>query len=199
MKTQKMISHVLRTSMLLAAIHFMSACQGQQETSTKDVKESSVLKTEAQAPNIDIHAAAVMGDLEAVQQHIKAGTDLDMKEPLGGSSPLITAVVFGKTEVAKVLIEAGADLNIKNNEGSTALHSAAFFCRTEIVESLLAKGADKTIKNKLGSTAFQAVAGPFDQVKVVYDFIGKQLGPFGLKLDYSHIKATRPKIAELLK
>jgi len=80
MKTQKMISQVLSTSMLLAAIHFMSACQGQQETSTKDVKESSVLKTKAQAPNIDIHAAAVMGDLEAVQQHIKAGTDLDMKE-----------------------------------------------------------------------------------------------------------------------
>jgi len=199
MKTQKMISHVLRTSMLLAAILSMSACHDQQENSTKETKEFSISKTEVQAPNIDIHAAAVMGDLEAVQQHIKAGTDLDMKEPLGGSSPLITAVVFGKTEVAKVLIEAGADLNIKNNEGSTALHSAAFFCRTEIVETLLAKGADKTIKNKLGSTAFQAVAGPFDQVKVVYDFIGKQLGPFGLKLDYSHIKATRPKIAELLK
>lgn len=200
MKTQKLKSvKMLSTSMLVAAVLTMSACHGQQEKSVKEVIDSSNSKTEVQAPNIDIHAAALMGELEAVQQHIKAGTDINKKEPLGGSTPLITAAVFGKTGVVQALIEAGADLNIRNNEGSTALHSAAFFCRTDIVQALLAKGADTSIKNKMGSTAFQSVAGPFDQVKPIYNFIGKQLGPLGLKLDYTHLETTRPIIAELLK
>lgn len=200
MKTLKMKSgKLLSTSLLVAAVLSMSACHGQQEQTVKEVIDSSIEKTKPQAPNIDIHAAALMGDLEAIQQHIKAGTNLNMKESMGGSTPLITAIVFDKPEVARALIEAGADLNIKNNEGSTALHSAAFFCHTEMVEALLANGADKAIKNKMGSTAFQSVAGSYDQVKPVYEFIGKQLGPLGLKLDYTHLEATRPIIAELLK
>ena len=54
-----------------------------------------------------------------------------------GSTPLIIAATFGKTEVARALIEAGADLGMRNNHGSTPLHVAAFLCRPEIVEAML--------------------------------------------------------------
>jgi uncharacterized protein len=122
-----------------------------------------------------------------------------VKDPFGGSSPLISAAVFGKTEAAKLLLDAGVDINFQNNDGSTALHTAAFFCRPEIIKLLLDKKADKTIKNKFGGTALDNVSGPFAQMKDAYDMMGNVLGPLGLKLDYVYIEKTRPEIAEVLK
>ena len=139
-----------------------------------------------------------MGNLEALQQHIKYGSDLNKKDDYG-STPLIIAATFGKTEIAKALINAGADLNLTSNDGSTPLHTAAFFCRTEIVKALLEKGANKNIKNSYGSTPREAVSTPFENVKGIYDQISKDLGPLGLKLNYTHLEMTRPIIAELLK
>ena len=88
---------------------------------------------------------------------------------------------------------------MKNNEGSTALHAAAFLCREEIVKALLAKGADRNARNNAGSTALDSVAGPFDDVKPIYDLILGVLGPYGLELDYEFTKEARPKIAEILR
>ncbi len=156
-------------------------------------------KTDAQAPDIDIHTAVITGNKEALKQHIAAGSNINEKDPFGGSSPLISAAVFGKTEEAKILIDAGADLNFQNKDGSTALHSSAFFCRPEIVRMLLEKGADKTIVNNFGATPYQTVAGTFAESKNIYDMIGKVLEPMGLKLDYTYIEQTRPQIADMLK
>jgi ankyrin repeat protein len=164
-----------------------------------EIKEhSSISETNIQPPNMDIFTAALFGDLKSVRQHIQAGTDLDEKDAYG-STPLIIAATFGKTEVAKALIEAGADVNVTNNDGATALHSAAFLCRTEIVVALLNNGADKNIKNNYGSTALESISGPFEEAKSIYDQFSKDLGPLGLKLDYEHIKVTRPLIADMLR
>lgn len=151
------------------------------------------------APAVDIHTAVVKGDISAIKQHIAAKSDLNLKEPMGGSTPLISASVFGKTEIAKLLIDAGALLNVQNNEGSTALITAAFFCRPEIVKMLLAHNADKTIKNKYGSTAYDTVKSTFEEAKPFYDMMGSALGPLGLKFDYEYVKKTRPVIASMLK
>ena len=142
--------------------------------------------------------AAALGKTEAAKILTEAGANLNYKN-LDGSTALHTAAVFGKDEIAKILIDAGADLNLMNNDGSTALHTAAFFCRIETVKALLEKGVDKTIKNKTGSTAYEVVEAPFENVKGIYDAIGAGLKPFGIELDYDYIKATRPKIAEMLK
>ncbi len=179
---------------LLAMLLSSGACQDK-----KTAMESNQGKSKAQAPQMDIHTAVVTGNLEAVQMHIAAGTDINTKDPFGGSSPLISAAVFGKSEIAKVLIDAGADINFQNNEGSTALHTAAFFCRPEIVKMLLAKNANRTLKNKYNSTAYENVAGSFSEVKPVYDMMVSALGPMGLKLDYAYLEKTRPEIAAMLK
>jgi ankyrin repeat protein len=155
-------------------------------------------KQENPTPRTSFHLAALQGRIDAVQQHIKAGSDLNEKDEYG-STPLIVAVTFGETEVARALIEAGADMKIANNQGATPLHLAAFFCRTGIVEALLDNGADKTLRNSAGKTAMETVSGPFEDVKGIYDSIGKALMPLGLRLDYERIKTTRPKIAEMLR
>ncbi len=151
-------------------------------------------------PNISLHEAVLQGNLEAVQQHIIAGSDLDEKAPESGASPLISAAVFGEVEIAKALIAAGADVNHRQtSDGGTPLHTAAFFCHSEIVETLLNHGADKNARNGSGHTALESVAGPFDEVMWVYVLLEEALGPAGLKLDYERIQATRPKIAERLR
>ena len=169
---------------------------GNQEVS---IIQESQPTTEFLALNIGLHEAVIQGNAEAIRKHIQAGSDLDETEPSGGSSPLITAAVLGKTKIALLLIEGGADVNFKNKEGSTALHSAAFFCHKEIVEALLANGADKNIRNQAGSTALDAVSGPFETVKGIYEYFQSSLAPIGLKLDYEQIQKDRPIIAEMLK
>ena len=164
----------------------VQACTGQGSTENKT------------KPDVDIHTAVVTDNLDALRKHIEAGTDINERDPFGGSSPLISAAVFGKTEAAAILIEAGADINFQNNDGSTALHSAAFFCRPEIVQALLKAGADKSIKNKFGATPYESVAASFDDVKDAYDMMKTILGPMGLELDYDYIKKTRPEIASML-
>ena len=151
------------------------------------------------APDIGLEEAAMAGNAEAVRQHIAAGTDMNTRNPMSGATPLISAATFGQNETAILLIEGGADLEVKNNEGGTALHIAAFFCREEIVKALLAKGADRTARNSTGATPLDSVAGPFDDVKGIYEFLQMILGPYGLELDYEFIKETRPKIADLLR
>ena len=185
------ITTVISALMLFAYI----GCGNQDESQQQSAESQKTVSV----PKVDLHSAVVLGDLEAIRQHIKAGSDLNVLEPSRASTPLITAAALGKTEAAKILIDAGADLNYQNNDGSTALHTAAFFCRIEIVEALLEKGADKTLKNKTGKTAYEIVSLPFEVIKGAYDAIGAELKPTGIKLDYDRIKAARPKIAEMLK
>lgn len=191
MKTQTIHSLAKATGFALLVV--LTSCSSKENAASGDGKGT------AKAPDIDIHTAVITDNLEAVKQHIAAGSDLNVKDPFGGSSPLISAAVFGKTEAAKLLIDAGVDINFQNNDGSTALHTAAFFCRPEIVKMLLEKSADKTIKNKFGATPLDNVSAPFAQMKDAYDMMGNMLGPMGLKLDYAYLEKTRPEIAEMLK
>lgn len=189
MKNLKTTIQIL--TMLIATV--LAACTG----SGGNASEAGAAT--AEAPAIDIHTAVITDNLDAVKQHIAAGTDLNTKDPFGGSSPLISAAVFGKTEAAKVLIDAGANVNFQNNDGSTALHTAAFFCRPEIVKMLLDAKADKSIQNNFQATPLQSVSMPFADAKPAYDMMGQMLAPMGLTLDYAYIEKTRPEIADMLK
>lgn len=191
MKTQKIKSLSVVAGLLVAILIITGACQGQTG--------SGSAKSDVETPDVDIHTAVITGNQEALKQHIAAGTNINEKDPFGGSSPLISAAVFGKPEEAEILIDAGADINFQNNDGSTALHTAAFFCRPEIVKMLLDAGASKTIKNKYGATPYESVIAPFDDVKPAYDMMAAALSPMGLKLDYAYLEKTRPEIATMVR
>jgi ankyrin repeat protein len=199
MKTQSSKPSLLITGISLFMILLIAvSCKTHEKSEVKD-SVATVATTSAKAPEMDIHTSVITGNIDALKQHIAAGSNLNEKDPFGGSSPLISAALFGKTEEAKLLIEAGADIDFQNNDGSTALLTASFFGRPEIVKLLLEKGADKNIKNKYNSTAYESVAAPWEAVKETYDMMGKMLAPMGLKLDYAYLQKVRPEIAAMLK
>lgn len=194
-KQRKSFYKTLSILMIVPTFVIFFSCQGQNKKENQQIKETSV--SETKPPALDIHAATFMGNLEAINQHIKAGSDLNEKDQYG-STPLTIAATFNKTDVALALINAGADFNMQSADGSTPLHTASFFCRKEIVEALLDTGADKTLRNNYGSTPLETVSSPFADVKGIYDQISRDLGAFGFKLDYKYLEATRPVIAEML-
>ena len=184
--------------MSLGLLLLTTACGQTSSKSKTEVTTSTETKSVVDAPEMDIQTAILSDNLEAVKQHISAGTDLNKKDPMTGATPLITAASFGKHKIAQALIDAGADLSAKNNDGATALHTAAFFCRVEVVQSLIDAKADKTAKNNFGMTPRESVMGPFAEIKPIYEMLQQKLGPIGLQIELTEIEKTRPVIAMML-
>lgn len=188
---KKTIFKIAMLSLLVISASSVVSCQ-------KSSSSNEEITSNVKAPKTPIHDAVIRGEMETVQQHIEAGTNIDQKDAMGGSSPLILAAVFDKPEIAQTLIDAGADLNVRNNDGSTALITASFFCRMEILEALIEAGADQSIKNNFGATALESMTPPFEQVKSVYEMMGQQLSGFGLQIDLERIEKARPEVVKML-
>ena len=95
------------------------------------------------APDISIHDAAESGNIEAVKQHLAAGTDVNLG---GGATPLHPATYSGHKEVVELLIGNGANVNAKS-KGWTPLDIAIEFEHTEIADILRKNGAKTAMKN----------------------------------------------------
>ena len=82
------------------------------------------------------------GNIEAVKQHIAAGTDVDAK---AGSivTPLHVATVFGNKRIPELLIAKGVDVNAKMEDGRTPLNLAESKEHKESAD-LLCKHGGKT-------------------------------------------------------
>ena len=148
-------------------------------------------------PAVDIWAAAGSGNLEAIKQNLAAGIPVDAREPAGGSTPLIVAALFGRTEAATLLIQKGAKMNARKDDGATALHVAAFFCQPDTVQLLLDKGADVAAKNSAGATPLDLVSGELTpELQHAYVYIA---GYLHMPIDLEAIKRGRPEMAERLR
>ena len=98
----------------------------------------------AEAPDISIHEAAEEENIEAVKQHLAAGTDVNAKdEGRGNATPLHLATVSGHKEIVALLIAEGADVNAKIDDGKTPLDYAILFKHTKTAD-LLRKHGGKT-------------------------------------------------------
>ena len=82
--------------------------------------------------DVPILAAAYNGNIEAVKQHLAAGTDVNVKGGFADGTPLHYAAANGHKEIAELLIEKGADVKAKDEGGKTPLDVAIQFKELEI-------------------------------------------------------------------
>jgi CubicO group peptidase (beta-lactamase class C family) len=149
-------------------------------------------------PAVALHLAALQGNVEAIRQHVAAGSDLDQVDAYG-STPLLVATTFGRPDAARALVEAGADLAIGNPEGSTPLHVAAYLGRSQIAALLLEHRADPHTRNDDGAAPYDMAAVPVAYDRPLLDQLRAGLAPLGLELDDERIAGGRAGIIELLR
>jgi len=102
--------------------------------------------------------AVYAGNVEAVKQHLDAGTDVNAKGE-EGLTPLHWAAYGGHKETTELLIAEGADVNANDRGGSTPLLGAAYRGHKEIAQLLIAKGADVNAKSGSGETPLDLAKG----------------------------------------
>ena len=112
----------------------------------------------AKVPDISIYEAAREGNIEAVKQHIAAGTDVNAKDDALEWTPLFMAAGKGHKEIAELLLANGAEVNAKGDGGVTPLHIAPLGSHKEVAELLIAKGADVNAKKDDGETPLHDAA-----------------------------------------
>ena len=90
-----------------------------------------------------VHVAAELGNIEAVKQHLAAGTDVNAKDDEFEVTSLHLSARRGHKEITELLIAKGADVNANDNRGATPLDAAIMGKRTE-TSDLLRKHGGKT-------------------------------------------------------
>ncbi len=78
----------LTKTMILALLTGLVGCAKQDESEQGGDKDH-------RPPRVDLHVASLQGNLSAIEQHIKAESDLNAKDAYG-SSLLAVAITFGK-------------------------------------------------------------------------------------------------------
>jgi len=129
------IKNILITT--IAAVLLVGCGESQQSA---PAPESKPKPPTAKAPDISIHDAVEKGNIEAVKQHIAAGTDVNAVGGLLGWTPLHFAASAGHKEIVKLLVSKVADANTKVEHGFTPLHYASWYGHKEVVELLIGKG-----------------------------------------------------------
>ena len=117
------MKHLLITT--IAAVVLVGCGQSQQSAPAPEAKPvepvAEVATPEppkAKARDISIHDAVEKGNIEAVKQHLTAGTDVNMRDDIG-ATPLHWAAFSGHNEIAELLIAKGANVNARNARGDS--------------------------------------------------------------------------------
>lgn len=100
----------------------------------------------------EMYSAAVSGNLELVQYHIKNGVNPNYQHPEIMSTPLVAAIIGNHADISLFLLENGADPTLRSEfDNMTPLQAAKMFKRDELVAILHKMIPKKSMWEKLRS------------------------------------------------
>eukprot|EP00960_Hanusia_phi_P047579 758472-Hanusia_phi.AAC.2 len=115
--------------------------------------------------------AAIYDDLDAIEELVKDGVDINGCTHMIKKTPLLCAAEAGKVMAVLKLVSLGAQVNLADDEGFTALHFACFMGREEAVKTLLELEADPNA-NASGNHRpihYAAMSGSIAIVRMLYE------------------------------
>jgi len=134
-------------------------------------------------PDVALFKAAEGGDIEAVKQHLAAGTDLSAKNGDYQWTPLHAAASKGHKDIVELIIAKAADVNAINIFGETPLHRASLSGYEEVIELLIINGADVNVQDINGSTSLDwATVSTAENKKKTANLLRKHGGKTGEEL-----------------
>lgn len=104
-----------------------------------------------------IHDGAARGDVQAIEQALATGADIDKRDDKGRAA-LHVAVLFGQTGSLGFLLDNGADIEAGKSIGWKPLHAAGRWNRLEAMALLLDNGANIDAGDDYGGTALHLSA-----------------------------------------
>lgn len=117
--------------------------------------------------------AVVGNQADLIDLILDAGADIDARNTRH-KTPLMVAASYSHTESVKTLIRRGAKVNLKDENGNTALMHAVFSLMhavfsgsPDLVLVLLQAGANPNIKNSYGESAMDAVQPGFEAEEII--------------------------------
>ena len=140
----------------------------QQAESVADDANPKPTQTKIEAPKVSIHVATQKKNLEAIKQHLNAGTDINKKDK-NGATALHRAARYRLLEIVEFLIENGANVAARDDRGETPLHHQTK--AKKIIEVLISKGADVNARDKSGQSSLHEAAGGYNSHSIVKLFV----------------------------
>lgn len=127
---------------------------------------------------LDVYAAAAMGETEACKQFIQADDVLLEMASSDGWTPLHLACFFGNLSTVEMLLDLGAKVMVRsaNAMHNTPLHAAAASRNHEICALLLSSGADANATQQAQYTALHSAAANGD-VEIVRLLLAHEANP----------------------
>ncbi len=101
--------------------------------------------------------AAKTGDLNALQDALANGAELEARNAPYRDTVLNIAITHGNTDLAVWLLEQGADANTGGG-GRIALHNAIFRDNLAVTKLLIAHGADVEARDRHGNTPLMSAS-----------------------------------------
>ena len=103
-------------------------------------------------PDTTLLRAAAAGDADQVARALRAGAEVDHRDPLGRTA-LLLAVTHDHVDVARLLVIVGADPDALDHQHDTPWLVTGVTGSVRMLEVLLPAGPDLTILNRYGGTS----------------------------------------------
>ena len=152
----------------------------------------------------ELHKAAAEGNEKLIKTRLKDGDDIDGQDKKG-NTPLLVALNHNQSGAANLLIQNDADVNIKNDDGDTALLIVLRKKMNNMAVDLIADyDADVDARNKAGETPLYIALFQNNDSQVLDELINAKPGivagtaPNGESLLIFALKNNRPDIASQL-